>query len=287
VAESEGEKLVSFDPRIVLRPRSLDEVLDLTFAYLRIHFRDFRPLFVVQLVLALVLVAGLRVGLEQSWAMVWAVAVVLAPLTEKVVLVFGGDHLFGNTSSWRSSVMRVLRRIAPLTVAAVLVPLPILPALLSGFDDETTLGLAVMVSLFWPIVLAWFLFFGVTLLLENLSLAATFRRSSLLIKFRLGRAITFVVVAFHIRLFIVLTVELLTQFVISFVLQLGSPIDALLNHGGSYPSVIAFFLAAPVVSLARMFDYVDTRTRLEGWDLQVRFRALLTKRDAPRPGVAA
>lgn len=277
MVEPVTDNAVSFDPRIVLRPRSLDEVFDLTFAYLQVYARDFRRLFAFQFVVGLSLILILREGLNEGWPMVWAAAFVLSPLTEKVTLVFGGDHLFGNAPRRRLALRRVLRRIVPVFLGAVLVPLPVLPALALALADETALGFAVMASLFWPFLLAWFLYFSAALLLENLDLSAAFRRSSRLISFRFGRALTFVIVAFHIRLFFVITIEFLSRFIISFVLQLGSPLGELFSDFGSYPSVLAFFLAAPIIALARMFDYVDTRTRLEGWDLQVRFKALVSR----------
>lgn len=278
---AETETSVSFDPKIVLRPRSLDEVFDLTLAYLRTYLRDFRPLLLLQLGLAVGLVLLLRQGLDQSWPVTWAASFMLAPLTEKGILVFGGDHLFGNAPRLRGAYGRVLKRVFPLVLGAVLLPLPMLPVLILGWDDEAAIGFAVMVSMFWPFLLAWFIYFGAALLLEHLDLQAAFRRSSRLVSFRFGRALTFVVVAFHMRLMIVVTVEILASFIISFVLQLGTPLDTLFTHGGSYPAVVAYFLASPIIALARMFDYVDTRTRLEGWDLQVRFKALVAK-ERPR-----
>ena len=282
MAETSSEGAVSFDPRIVLRPRTLDEVFDLTFAYLRTYSRDFRRLFALQLLLGISLVVLLREVLEQTWPVIWAAAFVLSPLTEKVTLVFGGDHLFGNAPRRRLALRRVARRIVPVLVGAIIVPLPVLPALLLSLADETSLGFAVMASLFWPFLLAWFLYFNAALLLENLDLPGAFRRSSRLISFRFGRALVFVVVAFNIRLFFVVSFEFLCRFVVSFVLQLGNPFGHLFEDFGSYPSVLAFLLAAPIIALARMFDYVDTRTRLEGWDLQVRFKALVTKEPAAR-----
>lgn len=272
---TEAGGAVSFDPKIVLRPRSLDETFDLGFAYLRTHFRDFRRLFAVQLVLGLGLAASLRLGLEQGWAVVWTAVLVIAPLTEKVVLVFGGDHLFGNAPRLRGAAARVGRRVVPLLMGALLTPLPIVPLLLRGWDDEAAIGFAVMVSMFWPFLLAWLIYFGAAYLLEHLTVGEAFRRCSRLVSFRFGRALTFVVVAFVLRLSIVFSIEAFVGFVVSFVLQLGSPMDELLNHGGSYAAVVAYLLASPLIALTRMFDYVDTRTRLEGWDLQVRFKALV------------
>lgn len=276
MTDSKESAAVSFDPKIVLRPRSLDETFDLSFAYLRTYLRDFRALFALQLALGLGLALLLRHGLQAEWAMVWVAVLVLAPLTEKAVLVFGGDHLFGNAPRLRVAIARVARRGGPVLLGSLLAPLPLLPLLLRGFDDEAAIGFAVMVSMFWPFLLAWLIYFSSAYLLEHLDLGAALRRSSRLVSFRFGRALTFVVVGFHVRIMFLVATESLVRFLVSFVLQLGEPMDQLLTHGGSYAAVVAYLMASPMIALARMFDYVDTRTRLEGWDLQVRFKALVT-----------
>ena len=43
-----------------------------------------------------------------------------------------------------------------------------------------------------------------------------------------------------------------------------------------------FLVAAPMVALARTFDYVDARTVQEGWDIQVRFNAIAERARAAR-----
>ena len=46
--------------------------------------------------------------------------------------------------------------------------------------------------------------------------------------------------------------------------------------------MIGYLSVAPVIALARLLDYVDTRTRLEGWDIQVRFKAAAARSAASR-----
>ena len=68
---SEG---VSFEARVVLRPRSIDEVLDLALAYTRIYRRDLLRVALFLVVPALALIVGLHRWLELDWWRTWAVA---------------------------------------------------------------------------------------------------------------------------------------------------------------------------------------------------------------------
>jgi hypothetical protein len=73
-----------------------------------------------------------------------------------------------------------------------------------------------------------------------------------------------------IRAFVASVTWVTTLFVLGFMLQFGDVAEAL----GMWPAFVGYLLVAPYVAIARMFDYVDARTRREGWDIQVRFNAI-------------
>ena len=70
-----------------------------------------------------------------------------------------------------------------------------------------------------------------------------------------------------VRALFVLSVMFGTSFLIEFVLQFQGVPDAVEYWAG----IGGFILSGPYVALVRLFDYVDARTRREGWDIQVRF----------------
>ena len=60
---------------------------------------------------------------------------------------------------------------------------------------------------------------------------------------------------------------------LDFGLQLGRPFGALFE-GGSLSALLGLFAAVPFVASARFLQYIDGRTRRDGWDIQLAFLAL-------------
>lgn len=271
-----SEPTVSFDPRVVLRPRSLDEVLDLALAYGREHKRDMGRMMLALVIPAMAITAAAKVLLELSWLQAWIVVVILTPILERVAVTYAGRHLFGNAPRMRAALVGALRR--PLTAlgAALCIPIPFVIALV-GDMDSVAIAFAVIIGMFWPFVLAWTIYLSIVLNLEGLSFSKGARRSGMLVSYRFGRAIGFVLITSTMRFIAVIVGDLTLRFVVSFVLQLGDPFDTLFENQGSWASFAGYYLIAPYVAVARLFDYVDARTRLEGWDIQVRFKAVATQ----------
>ena len=74
--------------------------------------------------------------------------------------------------------------------------------------------------------------------------------------------------------------------VVSVGLQLGKPTGDLFTDGGSAFAVLGALLAVPVAAAARFLGYIDLRTRKEGWDIQLRFMALVAESSTGRRSAA-
>ncbi len=101
----------SFDARIVLRERNLDETIDLTLSYLRSAFKDFvRPILLSSgSALAVTLTLGL--WLDLHWGQRIALAIFATSVSERMITVHAGQHLFRNHGSIAMTAKTVLRHL--------------------------------------------------------------------------------------------------------------------------------------------------------------------------------
>jgi hypothetical protein len=278
-----------FNARVVLRPRALDETFDLAVAYARRHWRDFWRIQLALIGGALAIIAAVKVLASLDWLETWALVMVLATPLELMITVYAGNHLFGIPTSLKSSAAAVLRHPLLLLGLALIVPAPWLAMLLTHFQQQALTALMLVLDLLgWSFLLARLAYLPQVVLLESSRSQSAGKRSKDMIVRRFGRALLLVIASAALLVGFTLGFELWSRFVISEMLQLGEPIDTLFDNLGSWPSVAGFLFASPFLALARLFDYVDARTRLDGWDIQVRMKAIAAKEQAAlEKGIAA
>lgn len=261
---------VSFDPRIVLRPRTLDETFDLAMAYTRAFRAAFARIF------ALVGATGLLIVLAATWLFDLSVVaraaltILIAPVLESMITLYAGRHLFANSARLGSAIRTVLGRSLLLVPAAAITALPVAVSVLDTGDSHVWLALGINLGLVWWLALSPLVYLKEVALLEQKSGGAMARRARGLVMDRYGRALGLVLLSFLVRALLALIFQLMTQFTLSVVLQFGNVSGAI----GWWPAITGWILASTYVALARLFDYVDARTRREGWDIQVRFNGI-------------
>ena len=119
-------------------------------------------------------------------------------------------------------------------------------------------------------------------LLEGAGSVDAVQRSNRFVTSRAGLAFGVLVALILAQVGIVVTAELIGQGVVDDLLQLGVPFGKLFWEGGSPYALAGFFLSVPYVATARFLCYVDTRTRADGWDIQVRFLAIAARDEERR-----
>ncbi len=260
----------SFQARIVLRPRSLDETFDLAIRYLRATMRDFVKLYILFTVVLTAIIVIPAWLLELSDETQIAAAVVIVPFYERVVTVFAGRHLFDNPTSIRAAIGAVLKRSPFLATHALFAVAPVLMVVLTD-EDGSLAAFGIMLGIAWGLfVLPSHLHVTEVVLLEQLPAGRAMKRARILLANSFGRALGGLVFTTVVRVCVVAMVYFGLNFIVGFVLQFESASE----HLGGYFAVLGYILAAPYVALARLFDYVDARTRREGGDIQVRFNAI-------------
>lgn len=260
--------------RVVLRPRTQSEIFDLAARfcvglggplYLRLALATLLP--------CLLLTGAVWYWAKGEWVLVWWAALTLAALAEGAYTIAASRLLFEARPRARDVLRQLLRRSPAYLFALFLIGLMFL---LGSF--VVVLG-----------VLAWIVYTFVpeALLLEGQGPLASLRRARVLIHRKFGAALGVRFGCLAAQFFAVFAADaLLGDGLVDFVLQLGHPLGALWDDGGSLFALVGLFAAAPYVATVRFLAYIDGRTRQDGWDIQLRFTAIAAAAQATREPTA-
>lgn len=243
--------------RIALRPRGPFEVFDLTLRFLRERPRAFGVL-AAWMVLPLSIALGALVWWTGGAWWVLAPTLVVTVVVQAPFTVLGGRLLFAEDASVRQAMWATLRATLGLLITWFL----------------ELLGVALVCTGFGIVALPALLYLPETALLERVDIGRGLRRSIRLASGHVGIAAVGVIARFALTLWGALLGELSGQALVGFVLQLGEPFGSL-GDGQLTPYMVLGILGVqPLIAVYRLLLYVDVRTRMEGWDLQVGLRAL-------------
>ena len=260
------------DATIVLRPRGVAELFDLACRFcaqnaLALYLR----LAAVTLLPGLVACLVLRYAQDASWFTVWLVAVAWVTVSQGVFTVAASRLLLDRDTRARDVLKGFRARLFSYLGALFLSRMLLL------------FGASVFLLLL-PSAWTRMLFVHEASLLEGATSYEATTRSTRFIRGRGG-------IAFQVLMLILLAqagsiaiAELLADGLLADVLQLGNPFGGTLDQGGSPFALAGLFVSVPYVATARFLHYIDTRTRTDGWDIQVRLlaTAALEKDDAKR-----
>jgi len=258
------------DSAIVLRPRTITEILDLAF---RLCFSVAFGLYArLALVVILPVFAGciaLRYWGEASWGKVWLLAIGATPLIEAIYTVAVSQIIFSPNLGPRAVFALFRKRFFALV----------------GSFFVRALGLVIgVVTLFilLPFVAVRLFLLDEACLLEGLSGARAYDRSQRLVSHRGGAAFVILALLLAARFGGIFTAEMLFDGLVKDLLQLGRPFGWFFSDGGSPASIAGFLLTVPYVATARFLYYIDTRTRTDGWDIQLRFTSIRSRNPQER-----
>lgn len=257
------------DTTVVLRPRSVADLLDLAFPFCARALGPFLALSAALLLPCLALCALVHWRYSANWAGTWVFAVVLGSLVQGAFTMAAGRLMFADRLAVGELLGRFVRR---------------LPA-----HSISLLGmLFFLVVVSWTVIvlpIAWARLFFVreASLLEGGGPFASLMRSS---RFVVGHSLPVIGMLASLlaaQAGFIVVFELLGMGLVEYVLQLGQPFGTLAD-GGSLYALIGYFVSLPYVASARFLNYIDLRTRKEGWDIALRFRAIVAA-DEERNGL--
>jgi len=261
--------------RVVLRPRSLADVLDLALPFCWRDRRLLSALAALALGPIAALAAFLRIGLGWRWPWVWCAVIEASFAVEGMFTVAFGELLFHEAKD--VTVRSVWRRFRSLLGPYLSVTI------------RRQLILVVMLALvfvpFWEGPARQFT--TEALLLERVSSSKAAERTRTLTKNAMGGAFLLWLATLALPALGAVVGDVLGHALAGFVLQLGEPAGSLWQNGGSGFAVAGALMAAPVAAAMRFLGYIDRRTRIEGWDIQLRFMALASGAEDSRVRGAA
>jgi hypothetical protein len=257
--------------RVVLRPRSLSDVLDLTVPFCLASWRLLARLSLTSLLPAFALCVYLRFFQRWTWQQTWLVAVVAGDLLEGLFTVAFGDLMFQPSMAVRPASVwgRFARRLG-FTLGTGLVTRPLL-------------ALTLLFPIATPFVAVHLMFVREVGLLEGASVFGAIGRSNRFVQRHVGPCLGLLVAVVALPALMAMGAELLGDAAVDTILQLGEPVGSLFKEGGSAYALLGFFLSVPVVAAARFLKYIDVRTRKEGWDIQLRFTSIAAA-ETQQPG---
>lgn len=251
------------EARVALRPRSMSDLLDLAGPFCIASWRALLPLVLATTAIGSALAALLRLGLAWSWSAVWAASAIYLVLSTGVFTQVLGELLFHEPGQVRLRTIgaRFLHRFVRYLLARSL--------------QWLVLGACAVVVLPLPIFAARLLFVSEAVLLESAAPAAALARSSRLVLFRTFSCLGLLLALALAPFLFGVAADVVGDAVVNLVFEMGRPFGSLWSDGGSGFAVVGALLSAPFVACASFLGYIDLRTRKEGWDIQLRFMALM------------
>jgi hypothetical protein len=246
--------------RIVLRERSPFDVLDLAFRLIRSRFWPLARLSAVVLLPPWLVLAFLCWMFSGHWAIA-VIACAIAPIAQAPYTVLFGRMLFSDEVRLREVLFDVIRA------------MPTLVAMSAVGVAGAMVAAVVSCGAFLPLVQGALMYAMEAALLERVGVERGLRRS-----WRLGfghAGITTIgVLAFWVlTAWLAIVAEAAGQAVVDKILMLGTPFGSAVALQTTPWLVGGMLLAQPLYAVYRLLLYVDVRTRVEGWDLQVALRA--------------
>lgn len=260
---------------VVLRPRSVSEVVDLS---LRVTFSLAQSLYLriaaFTLLPALAVVLALRYAAGLDPWVLWPVAFMLAVWLEGAFTVAASRLMFREQLTGKQALAVFGRRATSYTAAllykAILLTLAALPFLIPLIAIGPHAVFVTEASV-----------------LEQAKPTAAWTRSKRLVAARSGDAMAALLSWSVVRVACIFSAELLFQGVIDDLFNFGKPFGSLTSDGITPFALIGLFVSTPIIATARFLQYIDTRTRGDGWDIQVKFMAILAREDEGRRRVEA
>ncbi|MEZ4374936.1 MAG: hypothetical protein R3B07_29260 [Polyangiaceae bacterium] len=246
---------------VEIRKRALLEVTDLAFRYVfGLGGMLYLKLFLVYALPLVLMLWAAQYWLEVSWTWIWFWAFLLGSGVQGIFTVAAGRLMFEREVTFGAVTRQFFSRLG---------------GYIGGlFLSRFLLALSALVVIALPIVWVRMAHVHEASLLEGAGAGTAIKRSSRFSENYTGATFAMLLVLGIATFTIVIGCELIGQALLQDVFQLGHPLGDLFEDGGSLLALLGFFLSLVFCSTTRFLSYIDSRTRRDGWDIQVRFMAI-------------
>ncbi len=254
------------EARVVLRDRTLLDSVDLAVRFVAHYARAYAAL--AALVVAPAFLVTLAIALAGGWGWGWAAAIALGPFVAAPFTALASRLLF------EPSVR--LREVLASTASA----LPRLFALrLLEWCALLFLGVFFVVPALWP--LALFFYVNEVTVLERATVGTGLARLQRLLSGQSGDAVMALLFLTALHVVAVFLGDAVGRSLLQDLLEISPP-PSIFQAKGSALALGAFWAFVPFGATCRFLQYVNARTRTEGWDVQTRFAAIAARAAAER-----
>ena len=252
------------EARVVLRDRTLLDVVDLALRFVVHHWRKYVVL--AAIVLPPVLLLTLGIGLGSGWGWGWTAAMGLAPFVAAPFTALASRLLFEPSARLRDvlgSTASALPRLLAVRIIQVLA--------------LTAFGLFFLVPAIW--VLAFGFYMNEVMVLERATVGAGLARLQRLLSGQSGDAIMALLFLAALHVVAVFLGDAVGRSILSDLLEIPAP-ASIFQAKGSAIALASFWTFVPFGATCRFLLYINARTRTEGWDVQTRFAAIAARAEA-------
>jgi hypothetical protein len=249
------------EARVVLRDRTLLDVVDLALRFSVRHGKTYAKVALVVLLPPFLLTWW--VGLHAGWGWSWVLALAIAPFTAAPFTSLASRLLFEETAGARDAVRAGLGALPRLLVVRA--------------TELFALGAGLTM---FVLPAAWFLglfvFTSEVVVLERATVGTALGRLQRMLAGQSGEVITagLLVTALHVAA--AFLGDLVGRSVLEELLQITPPPSMLAAHGSAL-GLAGFFAFVPFGATCRFLVYINVRTRTEGWDVQTKFAAIAAR----------
>jgi len=249
------------EARVVLRDRTLLDVVDLALRFLMHYWRKYAALAAIVLPPAFLVTYG--VAAWGGWGWGWTVTLALSPFVAAPFTALASRLLFEPIARLRDVLGSTASTLPRLFVVRLIESFAL-----------SVLGLFFVVPAIWAFAI--FFYVNEVMVLERATVGAGLARLQRLLSGQSGDVVMALLFLTALHVVAVFLGDAVGRSVLEDLLEIAAP-PSIFQAKGSVLALASFWAFVPFGATCRFLLYINARTRTEGWDVQTRFAAIAAR----------